>query len=147
MAEETFELRNVGGKQAVNVVLQTPSVLSFVNVETGEAFSTYLTETAPIDPIADLTENAGVIGGTNDGNLPSLTIAALTENGGAIGGSNDGNLPDLTTPTAALACEAVREVAVKSNAVAAATTASLRELATRVNEIQAALRTLGLLEE
>jgi hypothetical protein len=57
----------------------------------------------------------------------STTIADLTENSGAIGGTNDGDLPDLTTPSAAL------------NA------ASVRELATRVNEIQAALRATGVL--
>jgi len=102
---ETFELRNVGGKQAVSVVLSTPSALSFVNTTTGEALSTYLTAIVPTTEIVDLLENGGSIGGTNDGDLPSLA-----------------------SPTAALACEAVREVAVK------------------VNAILAALKTLGLME-
>lgn len=57
----------------------------------------------------------------------TAAIADLTENSGAIGGTNDGDLPDLSSPSAAL------------NAAAA------RELATRVNEIQAALRTVGIL--
>jgi hypothetical protein len=57
----------------------------------------------------------------------STVIADLTENSGAIGGTNDGDLPDLTTPSAALNAE------------------SVRELATRVNEIQAALRATGVL--
>ena len=55
-------------------------------------------------------------------------IADLTENSGAIGGTNDGDLPDMSTPTAANAVE------------------SCRELATRVNAIQAALRTVGILK-
>lgn len=54
-------------------------------------------------------------------------IADLTEDGGAIGGTSDGDLPDLTTPSAA------------------ANTASVRELATRVNALQAELRTMGIL--
>lgn len=57
----------------------------------------------------------------------STVIADLTENSGAIGGTNDGDLPDLTTPSAALNAE------------------SVRELATRVNELQAAMRTTGVL--
>lgn len=57
----------------------------------------------------------------------SSAIADLTENSGAIGGTSDGDLPDLTTPSAA------------------ANTASVRELAVRINEIQAALRTAGIL--
>ena len=54
-------------------------------------------------------------------------IADLTENSGAIGGTSDGDLPDLTTPSAA------------------GNTAAVRELAERVNAIQAALRTVGVL--
>jgi hypothetical protein len=54
-------------------------------------------------------------------------IDDLTEDSGAIGGTNDGDLPDLTTPSASLNAEAARE------------------LATRINEIQAALRTVGIL--
>jgi len=102
---ETFEIRNPGGANAVNMVLESPSVLSFINANTGEALSTYLTAIVPTTEIVDLLENGGSIGGTNDGDLPSLA-----------------------SPTAALACEAVREVAVK------------------VNAILAALKTLGLME-
>lgn len=54
-------------------------------------------------------------------------IADLTEDGGAIGGTSDGDLPDLTTPGAVV------------------NTAAVRELAERVNEIQAALRTAGVI--
>jgi hypothetical protein len=57
----------------------------------------------------------------------AAAIADLTEDGGAIGGTSDGDLPDLTTPSAAL------------------NTASVRELAERVNEIQAVLRTAGII--
>jgi hypothetical protein len=55
-------------------------------------------------------------------------IADLTEGSGAIGGTNDGDLPDLASPDAAKNTAAVREVAV------------------RVNELQAALRTVGVLK-
>ena len=55
-------------------------------------------------------------------------IADLTENSGAIGGTNDGDLPDLTTPAADI------------------NTASVRENATRINEILAVLRTVGVLK-
>ena len=57
----------------------------------------------------------------------STVIDDLTEDSGAIGGTNDGDLPDMTTPTAI------------------ANTASCRELAARINEIQAVLRTMGVL--
>jgi hypothetical protein len=69
---------------------------------------------------SDETAVAALIGG-------STLIADLTENSGAIGGTNDGDLPDLTTPSAAL------------------NTAAVRELAVRINEIQAELRTMGVL--
>lgn len=59
--------------------------------------------------------------------LGSTVIADLTEDGGAIGGTSDGDLPDLTTPGAA------------------ANTASVRELATRINALQAELRAMGIL--
>ena len=55
-------------------------------------------------------------------------VADLTEGAGAIGGTNDGDLPDLSSPDAAK------------------NTASVRERATRINEIQAALRTVGVLK-
>jgi hypothetical protein len=51
-------------------------------------------------------------------------IAALTENAGAIGGTNDGDLPDLSSPDAATNAAAIREVAAKLNALQAALVAS-----------------------
>jgi hypothetical protein len=54
-------------------------------------------------------------------------IADLTEDGGAIGGTSDGDLPDLSTPGAVV------------------NTAAVREVAERVNALQAALRTVGVL--
>lgn len=54
-------------------------------------------------------------------------IADLTEDSGAIGGTNDGDLPDLTTPGTTV------------------NTASVRENATRINEILAVLRTAGVI--
>jgi hypothetical protein len=61
-----------------------------------------------------------LVGGTT-------VIGDLTEDSGAIGGTNDGDLPDLSTPGAAV------------------NTASVRENATRINEILAVLRTTGVL--
>ncbi|MGX1496885.1 hypothetical protein ACSSV1_001921 [Labrenzia sp. MBR-25] len=51
-------------------------------------------------------------------------VAALTENAGAIGGTNDGDLPDLSSPDAATNAAAIREVAAKLNALQAALVAS-----------------------
>ncbi len=59
--------------------------------------------------------------------LGSTVIADLTEDGGAIGGTSDGDLPDLATPGAVV------------------NTASVRELATRINALQAELRAMGIL--
>ena len=64
---------------------------------------------------------------SDDSDVGGTVIADLTENSGAIGGTSDGDLPDLTTPSAA------------------ANTASVRELATRINALQAELRTMGVL--
>jgi len=57
----------------------------------------------------------------------AAAIADLTEDGGDIGGTSDGDLPDLTT------------------AGAQVNTDSVRELAERINEIQAVLRTAGII--
>lgn len=51
-------------------------------------------------------------------------VPALTENSGAIGGTNDGDLPDLSSPDAATNAAAIREVAAKLNALQAALVAS-----------------------
>lgn len=51
-------------------------------------------------------------------------VAALTENAGPIGGTNDGDLPDLTSPDAATNAAAIRELAAKVNALQAALVAS-----------------------
>lgn len=51
-------------------------------------------------------------------------VADLTENSGAIGGTNDGDLPDLTTPGAAANTAAVRELATTVNALLASLRAS-----------------------
>lgn len=59
------------------------------------------------------------------GELTKDTIADLQENGGAIGGTNDGDLPDIGTvsdpPTQAevqAIRDAVRELAARSNEIA-----------------------------
>ena len=54
----------------------------------------------------------------NSGTVP--TVAALTENSGAIGGTNDGDIPSLASPDAATNAAAIREVAEKLNDVIAA---------------------------
>lgn len=46
-------------------------------------------------------------------------IADLTENSGAIGGTNDGDLPDLSSPDAAANAAANRENAAKINGILA----------------------------
>uniref|UniRef100_UPI003BA880C1 hypothetical protein n=1 Tax=Stappia sp. TaxID=1870903 RepID=UPI003BA880C1 len=51
-------------------------------------------------------------------------VAALTENAGAIGGTNDGDLPDLSSPDAATNAAAIRELAAVVNAIIAALVAS-----------------------
>ena len=66
-------------------------------------------------------------GSTLQGLAAGTAVADLTEDSGAIGGTNDGDIPDLTTPSAAL------------------NTAAVRELATTVNALLAALRTAGIL--
>src|SRR4051812_11951136 len=45
------------------------------------------------DP-GNLTENSGAIGGTNDGNLPSLTATAATVTG-SLTGTTDGAIADV----------------------------------------------------
>ncbi len=98
------------------------------------------------DVVAALTENSGAIGGSNDGNLPSLTATAatLTENAGAVGGTNDGDLPDLTATAAALteaagAIGGTNDGDIPSLASPDTTklTAAVRELATMVNALVA----------
>jgi hypothetical protein len=89
---------------------------------------------------ATLTENAGSIGGSNDGNLPDLvaTAVALTEAAGAIGGTNDGDIPDLTTPSASLCAQGVRELATMVNKLTTdniALRAAARENAAMINKL------------
>jgi uncharacterized protein (DUF58 family) len=98
-----IELRNPGAKEGVIIDFDGTNVSFLLASDESE--------------LVTLAASSGAV----------TAIADLTENSGAIGGTNDGDLPDLTTPSAAL------------NAAAA------RELATRVNEIQAALRTVGIL--
>lgn len=77
--------------------------------------------------LADLTENAGAIGGTNDGDLPVLTVTATAPGTGADG----------TTPAGAQWAAAVADI---TDLVA-----GVRELAARINSIQAVLRAAGLM--
>jgi len=106
----------------------------------------------PADPVADLTVNGGAIPGTNDGDIPTLTLTSpsLFENSGAIGGTNDGNLPDLTTPDTTNLAAAVREVAAECNKLVtdgAILKTAIQELAAKINEILDALRDAGVIEE
>lgn len=105
------------------------------------------TQASNIADATALTENAGAIGGTNDGDLPNYgsAPAALTENAGAIGGTNDGDLPDLTTPDANSNAAAVRELATKVNEIASDVgnlIAGDRELATKVNTLTTKLNSI-----
>ena len=102
MAE--IELRNPGAKEGLVVQFDGTNV-SFLLASDRSELVTLIAESGAVTAIADLTENAG-----------------------AIGGTNDGDMPDLTTPGAVV------------------NTAAVRELAVRVNELQAALRTVGVLK-
>ena len=60
-----------------------------------------------------------------DGTLTEqAAVADLTEGAGALGGTNDGDLPDLSSPDAATNAAAIREVAAKLNALLAAVRAA-----------------------
>lgn len=100
--------------------------------------------------VADLTEDSGAIGGTQNDDILDLASAqaAVTENSGAIGGTNDGDLPDLSSPDAATNAAAVRECATAINGLvtdATALTDGVRENAAKINAILAALRGAGLI--
>lgn len=99
-----IELRNLGASEGL-VVQFNGTNISFLLASDRTELVTLAAESGAVTAIADLTENSG-----------------------AIGGTNDGDLPDLSSPDAAK------------------NTASVRELAVRVNEIQAALRTVGVLK-
>ena len=99
-----IELRNLGAGEGLVVRFDGANV-SFLLMSDRTELVTLAAESGAVTAIADLTEGAG-----------------------AIGGTNDGDLPDLSSPDAA------------KNA------AAVRELATRTNEIQAALRTVGVLK-
>lgn len=59
--------------------------------------------------------NGGTItnAGTQASNIGDAT--ALTENAGSIGGTNDGDLPDLSSPDASINAAAIRECATAIN--------------------------------
>lgn len=103
MARE-IELRNLGAKEGIIVQFDGTNV-SFLLMSDRSELVTLAAESGAVTAIADLTENSGAIGGTNDGDLPDLTTAGAQVN-----------------------------------------TDSVRELAVRINEIQAALRTVGVLK-
>lgn len=103
--------------------------------------------------LPDLTENTGAIGGTNDGNLPSLTPTATNPaaptaysahaSGAVPVVSNAAN--DLDTTAAALATlrgeVATYETAISALVVdVAALTAAVREVAADNNALKALLR-------
>ncbi len=99
-----IELRNLGASEGLVVQFDGTNV-SFLLASDRTELVTLAAESGAVTAIADLTENAGAIGGTNDGNLPDLTTPGTTVN-----------------------------------------TASVRENATRINEILAVLRTVGVLK-
>jgi len=102
MARE-IELRNPGAKEGIIVQFDGTNV-SFLLMSDRSELVTLAAESGAVTAIADLTEDGGDIGGTNDGDLPDLTTAGAQVN-----------------------------------------TDSVRELAVRVNAIQAALREVGVL--
>ena len=88
-----IELRNPGAKDGLIVVFDGTNV-SFLLASDESELVTLAAASGAVSAIADLTEDGGVIGGTNDGDLP-----------------------DLTTPDATLNAAAVRELAVAVNTI------------------------------
>lgn len=98
---------------------------------------------SPQAAIADLTEGAGAIGGTNDGDIPTLTAtaAALT---GTLTGTANGSLVDVAATAAATAGGATPTAAQVDTGIAAAvasivtgTNEQLKELQAQVNKLVA----------
>jgi predicted RecA/RadA family phage recombinase len=134
----------------------------YVNLEPNYATNA---ETAQAANVAALTENGGAIGGSNDGDLPSLTATAATLTG-SLTGTTDGALADVAaialstsnTYSDAAVNTAVntaitatnlqlKEIQTVLNAVIAdnvAQIAALRELAAKLNAEIAALKTATL---
>lgn len=124
-----------------------------------------------IAAIAALTENSTTIGGTSDGNLPDLTATAATLTGTLTGTAN-GAMVDVAATAAATAGDATPSAAQVDAGIATAVAtivsgvneqnkelqamvnkltadnvalrAAIRENATAINTILAALRTAGL---
>jgi len=109
---------------------------------------------------AALTENSTTIGGTNDGNIPSLTAtaAALTENSTTIGGTQNGGFGTLTlawngsthasSAEATLLIDAIRECAAMINKLVTdneALRAAARENAVKTNALITKLTNAGVL--
>lgn len=113
--------------------------------------STTVTVVAAQGTLADLTENAGAIGGTNDGNIATLTPTS-------------GVLTDSTAGTANTTLQAITDGTTWANDVAAVRNnfadlaamdnkqtvdiavlvGAVRELATKINAMNAILRTNGI---
>lgn len=131
----------------------------------------YATAPALRPTTSALTENSSSIGGTNDGNLPSLTATAATVTGTLTGTAN-GGVVDIAATAASTAGgaepsaaqvdagiatavasivtgtnEQLKELQTQLNAVIAdnvALRAAIRENATAINALRSALVTLGL---
>lgn len=104
-----------------SVVIRNPGadeglVLTF----TGSAVSfTLESDGSSITPASATAAATALAAGTADALTGTTVIADITENSGAIGGTNDGDLPDLTTAGAQVNTDSVREIAVKLNALLA----------------------------
>jgi hypothetical protein len=119
MAREIV-LQNPGAPDGIVVVIDGAAV-SFKKLSDGTAITPATATAATSATSATSATAAAAISGVE------TTVADLTENAGAIGGTNDGDIPDL------------------SSADAAANAAAVRELATTVNAILAALRDVGVI--
>jgi hypothetical protein len=127
----------------------------------GSTYDLYLPIPQPGDALADLTENGGAIGGTNDGDLPSLT-ATYTARTGSLGGTANGSLVDEGTLSTSdtYTDSAVNTVLgkIKDNLAEVNATvvqlaadnvalrAAIRENAARLNEVTAALADYGVID-
>lgn len=113
---------------------------------------------APIANVAALTENSGAVGGTNDGNIPTLTATYVARTG-ALGGTANGSLVDeLTLSTTDTYSDAavnlvigklkdnlaeVNATVVQIAADNVALRAAIREVAAKINEEIAAIKLTG----
>lgn len=119
-----FVLVNAADGSSLYVITNTSGDISLGAVATGTGGAT-----------TALTENAGAIGGTNDGDLPDLTATAATVTG-TLTGSTDGALADVAA-IALSTSDTYSDAAVNTavNTAITNTNLQLKELQVALNEV------------